>query len=122
MEFFKIINRTVSEEKIQKSISPKTVSDFTESMLFIEGSNDIFEGITLWWEFTISYNKIKGGVRFTLIDCPNGLSWTITCGYPPEKDKTVLHCTINRTEKSVEFIEEVQEFLEEWEKGIETKL
>ena len=94
MEFFKKINKTVSEEKIQNNISPKTVSDFTESMLFIEGDNNIFKGFTLWGEFTINYNKIKGGIRFTLIDCPNALSWTITCGYPPEKDKTVLRIVL----------------------------
>ena len=65
-----------------------------------------------------SYDKIKGGVRFTLIDCPNALSWTITTGFPPERNKIILHATINRTQKPDEFIEEVDEFLDEWDTGL----
>ncbi len=60
----------------------------------------------------------KAGVRFTLLDCPNALSWTITTGFSPEKNKIVVHCTINRTEKPTEFIEEINEFLNEWEAGL----
>ncbi len=118
MEFFRIINKQVTEQIIQDKIHPKSLDDFTESMLFIEDSNSDFQGLTLWGEFLISYDKIKGGVRFTLKDCPNGLSWTITTGFPPERNKIVLHSTINRTQKPEEFLEEIKEFMDEWEKGI----
>ena len=118
MEFFKIINRQVSEKLIKDKISPESVGIFTESMLFLEHSNLDFKGLTLWGEFFISYDQIKGGVRFTLLDCPNGFSWTITTGFPPERNKVVLHSTINRTQKQDEFIEEIHEFMEEWEAGI----
>ena len=118
MEFFKIINRQVSEKLIQDKISPETVENFTETMLFLERSNTDFKGLTLWGEFCISYDQIKGGVRFTLLDCPNGFSWTITTGFPPEPNKVVLHSTINRTQKQDEFIEEIHEFMDEWEAGI----
>ena len=87
-------------------------------MMFLEDSNNYFKGLTLWGEFVISYDKINGGIRFTLVDCPNALSWTITTGYPPERNKIVLHATINRTQKPDEFIEEIIEFLDEWETGI----
>ena len=87
-------------------------------MLFIEKLEDDFIGLTLWGEFKISYDKINGGVRFTLIDCPNALSWTITSGLAEEREKTILHCTINQSNKPDEFIEEIQEFLDEWETGI----
>ena len=118
MEFFRIINKQVTQEIIQDKIYPQNVEDFSETMLFIEDHNHDFKGLTLWGDFLISYDKINGGVRFTLKDCPNGLSWTITTGYPPERNKIVLHSTINRTQKPDEFIEEIQEFMDEWEKGI----
>ena len=118
MEFFKIIDRPVSEIIIQEKINPKSVENFTESMLYLEDSDTNFKGLTLWGDFLISYDIIKGGVRFTLLDCPNGLSWTITTGYPPERTKIVLHATINRTQKPDEFIEEVHEFMDEWEAGL----
>jgi len=119
MEFFRIIDKQATEQIIQDKIHPQSLEDFTESMLFIENGNDDFQGLTLWGEFLISYDKIKGGVRFTLKDCPNGLSWTITTGFPPERNKIVLHSTINRTQKPEEFLEEIKEFMDEWEQGIE---
>ena len=120
MEYFRIIDKQVSQELIQEKISPKSVEDFTESMMFLEEYNNDFKGLTLWGEFVISYDIINGGVRFTLVDCPNALSWTITTGYPPERNKIVLHATINRTQKAEEFIEEIIDFLDEWEAGIKS--
>ena len=118
MEFFKIIDKQVTQEIIQDKIYPQNVEDFTETMLFIEDHNNDFKGLTLWGDFLISYDKINGGVRFTLKDCPNGLSWTITTGYPPDLNKIVLHSTINRTQKPEEFLDEIQEFMDGWVKGI----
>lgn len=122
MEFFRIINKQVPEELIQQKINPKNVDNYTETMLFLENSNTFFKGATLWGEFNISYDSIKGGVRFALLNCPNALTWTITTGFPPERDKIVLHCTINRTQKPIEFIEEIHEFLDEWEEGLLERL
>ncbi len=118
MEFFRIIDKQVAQNVIQDKIHPKSLEKFTETMLFIEKNDQDFNGLTLWGDFLISYDKINGGVRFTLKDCPNGLSWTITTGYPPERNKIVLHSTINRTQKPDEFIEEIKEFMDEWEAGI----
>lgn len=118
MEFFKIIDKQITEEQIQDKINPQSLEDFTESMFFLEENNGNFTGGTLWGEFVISYDKIKGGVRFTLLDCPNALSWTITTGFPPERNKIVLHSTINRTKKPDEFIEEINDFMDEWEAGL----
>lgn len=118
MEYFRIIDKQTTEQEIQNKISPNTLEEFTESMFFLEGETSEFSGGTLWGEFQISYHKIKGGVRFTLLDCPNALAWTITTGYPPNREAIILHSTINRTQKPNEFIEEVNDFLDEWEKGI----
>lgn len=118
MEYFRIIEVKTTEEKIQTQITPNNLEKFTESMFFLEPSDKNFIGATLWGEFNISYDKIRGGVRFTLLDCPNALAWTITTGYPPKRDAVVLHGTINRTQKPDVFIEELQEFLDEWEAGI----
>jgi hypothetical protein len=122
MEFFRSINKSVTEAQIQEKIHAETIEDFAETMMFLEGTEHVFKGVTLWGEFQISYHKIKGGVRFALLDCPNALCWTITSGYEPNKDGIVLHCTINRTEKPEGFIEEVNEFLDEWETGLQKHL
>lgn len=118
MEYFRIINKQVTEAQLQNNITPETVDTFAESMLFLEPVEPYFKGVTLWGEFNISYDLIKGGVRFTLLDCPNALSWTITTGYPPAKEKIILHCTINRIQKPGKFVNEILEFLDEWEEGL----
>jgi len=87
-------------------------------MFLIEDKSAYFNGATLWGEFKITYDKINGGIRFTLLDCPNALAWTITTGYPPERHKIVLHCTINRTQKPKQFIKDINTFLDEWETGL----
>lgn len=121
MEFFRIIYKQVTESIIQDKVTPDHLENFTESMFLLEESGNNFQGATLWGPFLISYDKIKGGVRFTLLDCPNALSWTITTGFPPEREKIVLHATINRTQKPNEFLEEVKEFLDEWEAGLNSQ-
>jgi len=118
MEYFRIINKQATESQLQNSITPETVDTFAESMLFLEPVEAYFKGATLWGEFNISYDLINGGIRFTLLDCPNALSWTITTGYPPAKEKIILHCTINRIQKPGKFVNEILEFLDEWEEGL----
>lgn len=121
MEFFRIVNAQVSEAQLQEIIHPQNLENLTETMLYLEALEHHFLGLTLWGEFKISFDKIKGGVRFTLLDCPNALSWTITTGFPPERNKIIIHLTINRTQKPEEFIEEITDFLNEWEHGLKTK-
>ena len=118
MEFFRIIDKQVTQDIIQDKINPLSLESFTETMFLIEDKGSYFSGATLWGEFKITYDKIKGGVRFTLLDCPNAFVWTITTGYPPERNKIVLHCTINRKQKPAEFVAEIKEFLDEWEAGL----
>ena len=119
MEFFKIIDKQITEAQIQEQVNPLTLEGFTETMFVLENiSESEFKGVTLWGDFNIGYQKIKGGVRFTLLDCPNALAWTITTGYPPAREKIVLHATINRTQKHQNFIEEINEFMQEWEEGL----
>jgi len=121
MEFFKIIEKQTSEENIQEKITPQNLENFTESMFLLEQLENDFSGATLWGEFLISYDKIKGGVRFALLDCPNALQWTITTDFSAERNKIVLHATINQTQKPDEFIEEIEEFLMEWEAGLNSQ-
>ena len=118
MEFFKIVDRSSNESEIQKKISPENIGEFAESMIFLGSEEAYFLGFTLWGEFKISYQKIKGGVRFTLLNCPNALAWTITTDYPPSRKEIVIQCTINRTKKNAQFIEEIEIHLEEWAEGI----
>jgi len=119
MEFFKIINAETNEQEIQTKINLSTLNLFLSDMFVLESASENSAHIgSRWGEFTLKYDKIKGGIRFYLVECPNALVWTITTDYPPEQAKIVFHLTINRINKEQEFIDELNEFIEEWQVGI----
>ena len=69
--------------------------------------------------FFVERQLIKGGVRFSLPECPNALAWTITTGFEPAPDKVIIHCTINRLEHDEDFIESIELFVKSWKIGLE---
>ena len=70
----------------------------------------------LWGEFEINREELKYGVRFTLPNCPNALAWSITID--AERAKILIHCTINKTTHDIDFIESIEEFINDWSNGI----
>ena len=119
MEFFRTIAKQASETDIQKRININSIPEFYPDIILLNGNEADFQIGCIWGEFTIRRDNIKGGIRYAMLDCPNALAWTITTGYPPARDKIVIHLTINRQQKPREFIDEINEFLDGWEKGLE---
>jgi hypothetical protein len=120
MEFFEIAEVGTSEKKIQEKLTLGKLEEYCESIFPLnEGPEQCLTG-GIWGEFTLRRDLIMGGVRFSMLDCPNALAWTITTGYPPARDKMVLHLTINRTRKQAEFVEEIHLFLKDLKKGLES--
>jgi hypothetical protein len=120
MEFFKIIDVSTSEEQIQKKLILSKLENFCESIFPLDDGKDICKIGGIWGEFTLRCDPIMGGVRFAMLDCPNALAWTITTGYPPARDKVVIHLTINRERKQDEFVDEIKEFLSDLDSGLKS--
>jgi len=59
-------------------------------------------------------DRINGGVRFSSVDCPNALAWTVTTGLPQHPGQLVIHCTINRRGHEPDFIDAIELFLDAW--------
>ncbi len=121
MEFFRIVDKQSSETEIKEQININTIPDIYPDMIVLDGHENTFMIGSFWGEFTLHRDEIMGGLRFSMLDCPNALSWTITTGYPPARDKIVIHLTINRMEKPKEFIAEINELLDGWKKGLENR-
>ena len=118
MEYFKIVDVGTTEEAIHQKIVLKDLELFCESIFPLDSGEDICHIGGMWGEFSLRRDKIMGGVRFSMLDCPNALAWTITTGYPPAREKVVIHLTINRERKQEEFVEEIQQFLEDLQVGL----
>lgn len=119
MEFFKIVNIQTSEQDIRDQLTLDALDKMSTQLFNLSNPEDRAVAIgSVWGEFTLSRDLIRGGLRFALVECPNALAWTVTTGFPPAEDKVVLHLTINRTEKGEEMLEEIQEFLEDQEETL----
>ena len=119
MEFFRTVNIKTSEEKIQEKINFETISEIYPDMIVLGGDEKCSEIGSFWGEFLLQRDEIMGGVRFSMLNCPNALAWTITTGYPPERDKVIIHLTLNRLQKPREFVSEINELLDGWKTGLE---
>ena len=100
MEYFRIIKLKTTEQNLQRQLTLSNLDKIsTEIINLDEPGEEIVNIGGIWGEFTLSRSEIKGGIRFSLLECPNSLCWTITTGYPPDPDSIVIHLTINRVEK-----------------------
>jgi len=73
----------------------------------------------LWGQFGVNRKPIRGGVRFTLPDCPNQIAWTITTGFTPQPEQATIHCTMARTEHEPDFVQSTEAVFEAWRAGLE---
>jgi hypothetical protein len=114
MEFFRTINIGTDEQKIKNTLDFKHLESMSSQLFLLEPLSDSLSKIgSLWGEFTLTRQEIKGGLRFSLLECPNALAWTITTGYEPAPNSVIVHLTMNRTEKDEEFLEEIKDFLDD---------
>ena len=123
MEFFTIADVKTSVEEIQ-ALTVEKLNQYCadiDKVLSVQSENN-GEVYCIWGTFTVERQIINGGIRFTLPKCPNALAWTITTGFPPEPEKIVIHCTINRTEHDTDFIESIESFISSWKFGLESHL
>lgn len=72
-----------------------------------------------WGEFKVHRELIRQGVRFTLPGCPNALQWTITTAVD-EPSMVCVHCTIEQPRHEPDFIESLQQFVDDWKRGLES--
>ena len=99
MEFFRIIKQKTQDKDIQELLTLENLELMSNEIIIISIRNNIEASIgSIWGEFTLTRNEIRGGLRFTLLECPNALTWTITTGLQPEPESIVIHLTINRQE------------------------
>lgn len=119
MEFFTFAHVKWDEQFIHENITIAKMDRFCETITLLQENGEVGEIGTVWGEFNVQRQKIRGGVRFALLNCPNALAWTITTGYPPVPEAVVIHGTINRITHDEDFIESIDEFLDHWRVGLE---
>jgi hypothetical protein len=118
MEFFgEIEARHIDTNHLKNILTISTLPEYCSSIdtVIIEQNND-GEIYCLWGQFNIRREAIKHGVRFSLLNCPHALSWTIT--HHEKSQQIVIHCTIDKKQEDEDFIESIHQFVSDWATGL----
>lgn len=120
MEFYTSTAIPASATELQRRLTigdlPRWCASIEKVLDDAETSGEIF---SVWGTFRIKREEIRGGLRFSLPGCANVLQWTITTELPPDPQQTFIHATIIRQEHDPEFIETLEQFVEDWKVGLE---
>ncbi len=121
MEFFKVVDIRSTDQELKEQLKLQDLESFCESVFPLSDGIEICSIGGMWGDFTLRRDEIMGGVRFSMLDCPNALAWTVTTGYPPARESVVIHLTINRERKQEEFVEEIHQFMDDLEMGLKSQ-
>ena len=118
MEFFEELERQeVDIGAIKDLLRISTLPSYCSSIdSVISENHNAGEIYCIWGQFKVSREEIRNGVRFALLDCPHALAWTIT--FHEDRDRLIIHCTIDDQEEGKEFIGSIQEFVSDWGIGL----
>jgi hypothetical protein len=122
MEFFQEICRSDLDVNYLKSIlTIRKLPELCDSInTVIKDNGSEGEIYTVWGQFTVKRDPIVNGMRFTLNTCPHAFAWTIT--WHEERNKVVVHCTIDKTEHDPDFIDSIEQFAKDWAAGLKNSL
>lgn len=122
MEFFQEIELpNLDIAHMKELLTIKSLPDLCKSIdtVLSEKGNE-GEIYCVWGQFNIRREIIRYGIRFTLLNCPHALAWTIT--YNELNNEIVIHCTIDKKEQDNDFIESIYGFVNDWKHGLHDAL
>ncbi|NOX09912.1 MAG: hypothetical protein GXP22_10595 [Gammaproteobacteria bacterium] len=123
MEFFSFSQCSSTEQELQQLLTIDTLNSWCpfhvdKILSHQDNSGEIY---CIWGQFHIQRELIYGGVRFSLLNCRNAVTWSITTCPRYRPDEIVVHCTINRTEQDTDFTDTIESFVEEWRQALESQ-
>ena len=123
MEFFaQLTNQVICVDGLAERLTISSLPVLCASIdsVLSQSSENEGEIYCLWGQFNVARERIRNGVRFTLLNCPHALAWTVT--YHASTQEVVIHCTIDKREEEEEFVESIQQFMADWAEGLEASL
>lgn len=119
MEFFATLNASATEQVLQQQLRIETLPRFCVSIYeVLRDEGERGEISTVWGLFDVQRECIRAGVRFTLPGCLNAVNWTVTVNLDDGVDEVTVHCTINRRQQDADFVESLEEFVQDWRRGL----
>lgn len=117
VEFIRTLSHTpVDADSLKRTLTLARLPELCASIDTSQPENDNEGDIyCLWGAFRVRRDELVQGVRFSLLNCPHALAWTVTRA--PD-DGVVVHCTIDKTLDAPEFVESIEQFVGDWAEGV----
>lgn len=120
MEFYRQIPSSNIDSNTLKDLLvigslPKLCASIDSANAINDHEGDIY---CLWGAFDIRRDELRMGIRISLLNCPHALAWTLTL----QQQMLVIHCTIDDINPEQEFIESIDEFMDDWLSGMSQML
>lgn len=122
MEFFKQVhNPGLDIAHLKNILTINNLAELCASISVITPVNEIEGEIyCIWGAFYVKREELRCGARFSLLNCPHALAWTVT--FDETGQNIIIHCTIDKIETDPDFVESIHEFVSDWSDGITTAL
>ena len=122
MEFFRYIDCPRAEvTALQQQLTIANLPVFCASIDKVLADNgDTGVIYCLWGQFDVHRLTLRNGVRFSLLDCPHALCWSLTLD--SDTQRLIVHCTIDKQQQDQEFTESIETFVDDWRDGIQRML
>ena len=122
MEFYReVYIPGLDADRLKRLLSINNLTTLCESIDTVnpngENAADIY---CIWGSFDVRREEIRYGVRFTLLNCPHALAWTVT--FDEASRNIIIHCTIDKRETDPDFIDSIHVFVSDWSSGIAAAL
>ena len=122
VEFFRHIPcPQASVDRLQRQLRISRLPEFCASVdKVLSDKGDRGEIYCHWGQFDIQRLEIRHGVRFSLLNCPHALCWSITLN--ENEQHIIVHCTTDKPVQDAEFTESIDTFVDDWQNGIRNGL
>ncbi len=120
MEFFETVKQTNLDVKnLQNLLTIGQLPKLCDSIQNVI-SDEKDKGVIycVWGEQDVSRTILKHGVRFSLTQCPNALTWSVTIKERADSNDIVIHCCTDMKESDEDFTESIREFVRGFPVGI----
>ncbi len=122
MEFLHAVTAATDARDLARRLTTESLPRWCASVYAIERHGEDLCASTVWGVYRVRRETIRGGVRFTLPNCPNALAWTVTTDHDPDPGAVWVHVTINRAGHDPDFVASLENFAREWCAGLERGL
>ena len=120
MEFYAIANAHMSPTDLQRYIRIKNLPQWCASIENVS-THSAGRGTMCWAgdDNAVHQEVVLNGIHFNLPGSVDVMQWSITVEPDSRNGRVTIHCTVNQSELEPEYINQLQQFVEDWKTGLE---